>query len=267
MPLSAVPAFAIAALTVGASLTGLVRTSLGGSVLTSGELTLDAWRRVLTDPAFHDAVVFTLAVTIAATVLSVAGAMAVGAALWRRSPLVRRALGLPVAAPHLVVAALAVVWLAPGGLIDRILGWLPVDVVGSGWGAGIVIVYVLKELPFLTLLALVALDDATRELDHTAAMLGASPLRRVADVVVPRVAMPMTAGGLVVAAFVIGAVEVPLVMGPTRPDMLGPYALEVVRIDGPIARADAAAANLVAATLVALLGGVAALVVARRRRR
>lgn len=61
------------------------------------------------------------------------------------------------------------------------------------------------------------------------------------------------------AAFVIGAVEVPLLVGPTRPDMLGPYTLDVVRIDGPVARADAAAAEPVASGIVGGLGAVAGL--------
>ena len=40
----------------------------------------------------------------------------------------------------------------------------------------------------------------------------------------------------------IGATEVPLVVGPTRPDTLATYSLTAVRLGGPAARAEAAAA-------------------------
>jgi putative spermidine/putrescine transport system permease protein len=174
---------------------------------------------------------------------------------------------VPVAAPHLVIASLAVLWLAPGGVVDRVVGRTPGWLIGDGSGCGIILVYVAKEIPFLTLLALAALDDATSELDATAAVLGANGWQRLCDVAIPRLVLPLGAGALVVTAFVIGAVEVPMLVGPTRPDMLGTYALDVVRIDGPRARADAAVAELVAALIVAALGSVAGVATWLRTRR
>ena len=58
----------------------------------------------------------------------------------------------------------------------------------------------------------------------------------------------------------IGAVEVPLLVGPSTRDTVGTYALDVVRINGPAGRAEAAAAEVVAFGLVGLtaLGGLIA---------
>lgn len=253
LPVSALPAFVLVSLLTAAGVVGVVRTSLRNGVLGEADSGFDAWRRVLGDPAFLEAVGFTLWVAVASTVGSVVVAVP-AALLLRRAHRVRTALAFPVAAPHLVVASLAVIWLAPGGFVDRVLPNLPFTLIGNDGGWGVIAVYAAKEIPFLALLAVGALDDATAELEDTAAVLGAGWWRRLRDVVLPRLALPMTAGGLVVAAFVIGAVEVPLLVGPTRPDMLGTYALDVVRINGPVARADAAAAELVAAMIVGGLG-------------
>ncbi len=266
VPWSAAPAFFIVGTLTLGGLTGVVRTSLREGVLGERGIGFGAWERVLRDPAFVDAVGFTLWIAAASTALSVIGAVALSSVL-RPSRWAGGALGLPVASPHLVAAAVAVVWLAPGGIVDRVVETVPVDVIGHRAGIGIIMVYVFKELPFLTLLALAALDEATAELDDTAALLGASRWRRLRDVVAPRLFLPLAAAGFVVASFVIGAVEVPLLVGPTRPDMIGPYALDAVRIDGPLARADAAVAELVAAGIVAFTGTGLAAVVWRRRHR
>lgn len=259
MPVTALPAFLVVGILTLAGLAGVIRMSLRQGVLGEDGWGLDAWRRVLTDPAFGDTVVFTLWVAVATTTIAVTAAITLATVL-RHGRWARHALALPVAAPHLVVATVAVAWLAPGGLADRLQLVVPATVIGDRSGWGVIAVYVAKEIPFLTLLGLAALDPATDELDDTAALLGAGWWQRLRDVILPRLAVPMTAGALVVAAFVIGAVEVPLLTGPTRPQMLGPYALDVVRIDGPVARADAAVAELVAAAIV---GGVGLLIAAR----
>ncbi len=69
---------------------------------------------------------------------------------------------LPVPVPHLLVAVVAVLWLAPGGLADRLLGGLPIDLVRDRFGAGIILVYVYKETPFLVLLMLTAMGRRSR---------------------------------------------------------------------------------------------------------
>ncbi len=265
VPVAALPAFLVVGTFTCAGLLGVIRTSLRQGVLGEGGWGFDAWHRVLGDPGFHDSVVLTVWVAVVSTVIAVAGSIGL-AALVRRGCWTRTALALPVAAPHLVVGTVAVTWLAPGGLADRLWGSDVTTVVGDPSGWGVIAVYVAKEIPFLTLLALVAFDDATEELDDTAASLGAGWWPRLRDVLLPRLAVPMMAGGLVVTAFGIGAVEVPLLVGSTRPQMLGPYALDVVRIDGPVARADAAVAELVAALIVAGIGALLAVIAWRGAR-
>lgn len=219
--------------------------------------TLSAWRFVLTDGRFQAAVAFTAAIAAATTLL--AAALALIAARWLRGHRWPQVLfTLPVLLPHLLVAVVAVLWLGPGGVADRVLDPLPVQLVRASSGIGIVLVYLVKEVPFLTLLVLAAWDEDVTALEEAAAVSGAGPVRRLAMVVAPAVRGPLVIGGTVVAAFVVGAFEVPLLVGPTSPPMLATYALEETRLAGLAGRANAAAALLVATGLTVVLALVAA---------
>lgn len=256
------PAVAVTVLLFGGALAGAVRASLQPDPF-SGEHTLAAWRAVLADEAFVRAVGFTLATTVLATLLSLALALPVAAALRGRA-WSRTVATLPVLMPHLLVAALAVLWLGPGGLADRLVGGLPLDIVRSRSGLGIVLVYVVKEVPFLALLLLAAWDDDIAAREEAAAVHGAGAVARFRHVVLPGVRGPLVVGTLVVAAFVFGSFEVPLVVGPTRPDTIATYALRVTRVADLSGRADAAVALLVATGGSLLLAGVAGWTLRRR---
>lgn len=259
----AVPAVVATGVLFGGALTGAIRASLQPDPF-SGRYTLGAWRAVLGDPDFAAAVGFTLIVTVVTTLLSVVLALPVAAALRGRG-WSRTLASLPVLVPHLLVAAVAVLWLGPGGLADRLLGGLPFDLVRSRSGMGIVLVYVVKEVPFLALLLLAAWDDDVAAREEAAAVHGAGSLARFRHVVLPGVRGPLIVGTLVVAAFVFGAFEVPLAVGPTRPDTVATYALRVTQVADLSGRAAAAAALLVATTGSLLLAAVAGAFLRHRR--
>lgn len=216
-----------------------------------GAWTAAAWRAVVADPSFVDALTFSARTAIAATVLAAVLAVPV-AALIRDHLWARVGLGLPLLVPHLVVAVTAVLWLAPGGLADRLLGGVPVDLVRDRAGIGIIGVYVYKELPFLALLTAAAWTPAVRRRQEAAAVLGTGRLRTFTTVVWPAVRMPLVAGSLIVAAFVVGAFEVPLLVGPTYPPTLATLALEHTR-SAELAGQARAAALLLMTSGVALL--------------
>lgn len=243
----------------GGALAGALRTSL---VPLGGGASLDAWRTLLDDPAFADSLLFTLRVTLLATAISAALALLLAYTLRHRGTGLRALAALPVPVPHLLVAALAVLWLAPGGLADRALGALPVDLVRDPWGLGIVAVYVYKETPFLLLLLLSAMGRGLAEREEAAAVHGATPWRRMRGVVWPAVRAPLVVGSIIVAAFVLGAFEVPLVIGPNYPPTLAAFAYDQTRGDVLAGEGVAAAALLVAA-LAAIALAVAAVRFAR----
>lgn len=230
----------------GGALAGALRTSLvpvPGAGLE--DATLAAWTATLHDPAFLDAAVFTLRTTALATLISAALAMLTAVVLRREGATLRSLFALPVPVPHLLVAVAAVVWLAPGGLAERALEGLPIQLVRDREGLGIVLVYAYKEVPFLVLLALAVMDRGLRAREEAAAVLGAGPWQRARWIVWPTLRTPLTFGSVIVAAFVAGAFEVPLAIGPNYPPTLATYALEATQTSGLEGQSQAAAALLV----------------------
>lgn len=247
-----------AALTIivlfGGALVGTVRTSvlpLGGSV------TLHAWRALLDDPQFSDAVAFTLRTAALSTLLAALVALAVALTARGSSTRVRALLALPVPVPHLLVASVAVLWLAPGGLAERLLGGLPITLVRDRAGLGIVLVYVYKEAPFLILLLLASMGQGHRERDEAAAALGVSPAQRRRWVTWPTIRGPLVVGSIVVFAYALGAFEVPLALGPSYPPTVAEYALQATQSDPITGQSAASAALLLSALTSILLAAVA----------
>ena len=258
------PAIATIGILFGAAVAGALRQSLDPTLL-GGPATLSAWRDTLSDGAFHDAALFTLQVTAMATALSAVLALALAWFLRRARTLTRLFATLPVPIPHVLVTVVAVVWLAPGGLADRLVGGLPLELTRDGEGLGITLVYTYKETPFLVLLLLMVMGQRLVENEEMAAVLGGSRWRQLQHVIWPAVRLPLLLGSIVVAAFVLGSFEVPLAVGPTYPDTLATYALDATQIDVTGGRATAAVALLLAAG-AALAVAVVGLRVARRWR-
>jgi putative spermidine/putrescine transport system permease protein len=241
------PTVATVVLLFGGGLAGAIQQSLHPTIDGSGPLDPSAWAALLHDPAFVDALWFSLRTALAATVLSAAAAIAVAMALRRRSVLPRFLVALPVGVPHLLVATVAVAWLAPGGLAERALGALPLELVRDRAGLGIVLVYLYKETPFLVLLLLASMGPGLAQREEAAAVLGATGWQRLRWVVWPTIRAPLASGALMVAAFALGAFEVPLAVGPSYPPTLATYAADQPQLDFAGGQARAAAALLVAA--------------------
>jgi putative spermidine/putrescine transport system permease protein len=251
------PAVATVALLFGGGLAGAVRQSLHPTIDGSSPLDPSAWTAVLHDRAFADALWFSLRTAVLATGLSAAAAIGIALVLRRRGALPRFLVALPVAVPHLLIATVAVAWLGPGGLAERALGALPLDLVRDRAGLGVVLVYLYKETPFLVLLLLASMGPELAQREEAAATLGASGWQRLRWVVWPTIRAPLASGTLIVAAFVLGALEVPLAVGPSYPPTLASYAAEQPQLDLAAGQARAAAALLVAAAASIALAVVA----------
>jgi len=242
------PAVGTTLLLFGGALAGAVEQSftppLGGGLET---WTLESWRQVLGDPVFVDAFWFSLRTTLVATLVSAGLALLIATLMRTRSAAMRTAVAFPVPVPHLIVAVVAVLWLAPGGLADRVLGTLPLNLVRDQLGLGVVLVYVFKETPFLVLLLLAVMGRRLEEQEEMAAVHGIGRWGRLRWVIWPAVRAPLLIGSMIVAAFVFSAFEVPLAVGPNYPPSLGTYALEVTKSDAIGGAGQAAAALLLGA--------------------
>lgn len=256
--LALLPALVVLGTLFGGALLGVLRTSVTPLAADGlGAANLENWRALLHDPAFGDSALFTLRLAATATLAAAACALGAALVLRHRGTAVRALASLPVPVPHLLVAVVAVLWLAPGGLADRLLGGLPVDVVRDKAGLGVVLVYVYKEVPFLVVLLLAAMGRGLADREEAAAVLGASQWQRLRWVVWPTVRGPLVVGAILVGAFVLGAFEVPLTVGPNYPPTLAEYALQATQDDLLAGEGLAAAALLVTALASILLAVLA----------
>lgn len=243
----------------GGAMAGAIRASL---VPLGESASLQAWDSLLADPAFLESLRFTGQLAAMATLVSAALALALAVALRDRGTFLRAVLALPIPVPHLIAATTAVVWMGPGGLAERLLGTLPLQLVRDDAGLGVIAVYAWKEIPFLVLLLLAAAGPDLRQREEAAGVLGLNAWQRLRWVTWPALRGPLVVGSIIVGAYVIGSFEVPLVVGPNSPGTLSTFALEATQGDLITGQARAAAA-LIVATAASLSAAGAALRFAR----
>ena len=266
--LALAPALALMTVLVGVGLGYAVAQSLGFQP-EIGQITpsLEAYRQLalgegLAGREFWGSLAFSLWVSAGSTILS--AGLAVALALWlteRRqaaSPGITFVLNWNLAFPHLVWSVLLLLLLAQSGLLARwvaALGWIqtPADfpvLVRDRYGIGILLQYVTKETPFLTLLLLAVLRAQPDAYGWVAENLGATRWQRLRLVTLPLIAPALTSGALLVFGFVFSSYEVPALLGVTYPRMLPVLALRFFNDPDLHARADGMAISLIVTLFV-----------------
>jgi putative spermidine/putrescine transport system permease protein len=249
-------------------------------LLGESEISLRHYRDVLGDPDFIVALLLSL--RIAAVSTGIALVLSVGMALMLRRRLrgdgvLRVLFQLPLPIPHLVGAVGITFLITQSGLLARLLftvgiirdrGQFPL-LVADRFGIGIVLVYVWKEVPFITLLLLAALAGIGDQYEEAARTLGASAWQRFRFVLLPLLLPAMLSASLIVFAFTFGAFEVPYVMGRTYPKALPIWAYErfndVDLNQRPEALAVSVLIALLAAIVVVAYGALSRRILARGR--
>jgi putative spermidine/putrescine transport system permease protein len=284
--LSLVPALALVLVLFGTSVVYGVVQSLGYlPFLGQTSLSLDAYYNVLIGIQpdgtrsvaaleFWNALAFSLWVSVASTVLgaliSLLVVMLFGQQLGS-SGTALTVLNLNLSFPHLVWAIGLSLLLAQSGLLARIATAVGLIDAPSGFpvlvrdrfGFGIILNYVSKEIPFLLLLMLSILRSQPEEYTTVAENLGASRWQVLRHVTLPLVLPGLTAGSLLIFAFVFGAFEVPAILGVSFPRMLSILALEFFRNADLNSRAEGMAVSVIMAIIVLVVAGTARYVLLR----
>jgi putative thiamine transport system permease protein len=232
-----------------------------------------AWRALLDDPQLPRALWLSVRSAIVSTLIATALALWLvthlhGSRAW--DALVRL-LGPMLALPHAAFAIGLALLVMPAGVIARLaaapLGWTaPPDwpTVNDPGGAGLVLVLVAKELPFLlwSAVALLARPElawqvrgwlaSARTMGYTDA---AAWWRVLWPLLLPRLAWPL----LAVLAYALTVVDLALIVGPASPPTLAVLAWQSLQDGDPQRNAEgAAAALLLAFALAALVATIAA---------
>ena len=264
------PALTVAAFAgpIGAGLVGTLLPAFGYMPAIGGrELGLQAWTALFGFPGFGTSLQLTLVTGWTATLLAALITFSV-AALLQQAAAVRRLgtwLAPLLAMPHSALAIGFAFLVTPSGWLARLVspglsGWgVPPDVstVGHASGWPVVACLLLKEVPYLLLMTLGALNQVNARAHTDAARaLGYAPVQAWFKVVLPQVYAQIRLPILAVLAFSLSVVDVAVILGPGNPATL---AVQAVRwfSDPDVQRYFPAAA---AATL--LLGLVAASILA-----
>lgn len=263
-------------LPIAAGLVGTLLPAAGWLPALGGDrLSVQAWQALADTPGLGTAVRLTLGIGWVATVLSLVVAVGTVAAL-RHRPAGRRLgawIAPALAMPHSALAiGLAFLILPSGWLVRAVSPWLtgwqlPPDVstVGHASGAAVLLALVLKEVPYLILMTLGALNQVPAAAQvRTARALGYAPAQAWLAGVLPQVLAQIRLPVMAVLAFSLSVVDVAMILGPGNPPTL---AVMVVRWLGdpdprwlfPAAAASVLLLGLVLASMMAWRGVEAAL--------
>ncbi len=234
---------------------------------------LAAYTAVLTSPGFAAALGLSLWIALASTVIS--AMLALGAALLLRQTFPgRRLIGflfqMNLTVPH-VVGAVGMLYLVSqsgffarlahaGGLITA-PGQFPA-LTHDPFAIGIILLYVWKEVPFITLILLANLQSIGADHEATARSLGATRWQAFWHVTLPMLMPGLLAASALVFAFAFGAYEIPLLLGASSPKALPVLAWQSYTDVDLAARPEAMAM----AIIIALIGMVFLLAYARLAR-
>jgi putative thiamine transport system permease protein len=224
-------------LPIGAGLAGTLAPAFGYLPAIGGrEWSLAPWRALLAYPGFESSLVLTLATGFLATAASVVIALAACAVL-QGSRWARRAgawIAPLLAMPHAALAIGLAFLVLPSGWIARAIspwltGWaVPPDVLTVGHPSGLAIAasLVMKEVPYLMLMTLGALNQVpAREHLRVAQSMGygrfAAWIKVLLPQVYPQIRLPVYA----VLSFSLSVVDVAQILGPGNPPTLAVLAV------------------------------------------
>ncbi len=228
------------------------------------EPNLNAYRSLIKQNEFLPSLAMTLYVSITATAISVALAIAAGLLLREAFPGQRFmtflfSFNLPI--PH-VVGAIGILFLfSQSGYIARASHSLslierPMDfpiLVQDPYGIGIILEYVWKEVPFIGVVVLAVLQSIGADYESLAQTLGASPWQRFRYVVLPLI-MPATLSvSVLVLAFTFGEFVIPYILGQTYPAVLPVLAVRLYTNPDLNRRPEAMATSIVIAILATIM--------------
>jgi putative spermidine/putrescine transport system permease protein len=265
--LSLAPALALTLVLLGASLLYAVAKSVGYiSAIGQTKVSFDAYRQTLSlDSEFWISLGFSLWLSIASTVISSVIALALSVWLSARSQNTDTfALNWNLAFPHLVRSVALLLFLSQSGLLARWAASLGIIaapdqfpiLVRDRYGIGVILSYIGKEVPFLTIILLSILRSQSIQYDVVAENLGASHWQRLRYVTIPQVLPALLAGDLLVFGFIFSSYEVPALLGIGYPRALPVLALHFFLDSDLRSRSEGMVISLIITLIVMLVAAV-----------
>ncbi len=257
-------------LPIAAGLMQTLRVAFGILPPVGTELSLEAWRRLASMPGLASSLRLTLATGLVSTLVALFLALPLAASLWRRGRS-GRLLAPLLAAPHAAVAIGLAFLIAPSGWMIRLVspwatGWdrpPDIDTLNDPAGLALILGLVVKEMPFLAIVALSGLARLPVARDLAAARaLGYRENLAWVKVILPQLWPLVRLPTCVVLAYGLSNVELALILGPSQPPSFAVMVTRGFSDPALAARLPAAATAVLLAGTVA--GGVLALLALER---
>ena len=208
---------------------------------------------------------FTTGIALVGTLLSYVIALLIAVAVrtssaWNRTS--RFLLQVPLPFPHQIAAVFVILFFTQSGLLSRLLvatGLIAGQegfpaLVYDQYGIGILLAYLWKEIPFLTVVILAVLSGIGSDYEEVARSLGASRMQRFRYILLPTVTRGALPNIILLAAFIFGAFEVPLMVGSLYPPMLSVLTLQRMEPADITQRGEAFALGTIIAIVIGLMG-------------
>ncbi len=219
--------------------------------------------RVLTDGAVWRSVMLSLWIATAGTAIALIGALAVALLFGgdrRLDRLAQRVTALPLPVPTVATAVAVLLLLSQSGWLSRVarqmhLITIPAQfpaLVYDPWAIGVIVAVVWKELPFLALVALSLQSLRGTALIDAARTLGATRWQATRTITLPLLLRGMAPSIVAVFVFVLGSLELPLVLAPSSPLALPMLIQERRQALGEDSHAEAYVIALIATVLAVL---------------
>ena len=192
-----------------------------------GDRTLSfvAYREVLSSGEFWRSLWLSLYIAIVSTGLSTVLSIGLALLLRRAGRWASFACQLTLPIPHLVGIAGMLLLISPSGLISRVLyaaGLIQSDqqfplLVNDSANFGVIVLFLWKEIPFITLILLAVLRGIRPEYESQARALGASRWQCFWNITLPLMKSGILSASLIVFGYVFSSFEVPFLLGSTYP--------------------------------------------------
>ncbi len=263
------PALAVVVLLFGGGLLLGLLQGLGYFPGSSEQsFTLAHFKNVLGDPDFLLSLGLTFYIALTSTAIAVFISILIALVLLtlaERMQWVHFIFQIPLVIPHLVVAITVIFLLSPTGLFSRVMQHLGLIegsasfplLINDRFDIGIIVTYVWKEIPFITLMIFSVLRNAGVELLEVGRTLNANRWQRFRYIILPMISPGLLASSLIVFAYTFGAFEVPFLLGQTYPMALPVWAYKHYADVDLMARPEGIATGIIIACIVALSIGVA----------
>lgn len=201
------------------------------SAIGSNEITLEHYKRLLTDKGLIESLIFSIKTSFLSALLSTIGGVIIAIAaykLGKEGKLIALTFRLPVIVPHLLSVLLVYNIFSQTGLLARFaynIGFIssfeefPVLLYNKN-GFGIILAYIWKELPFIAFIIYNVLSKLSNKFSDASRNLGATGFQTMKYVVFPIVLPSVLSSFILVFAFSFGAYEIPMLLGGTYPKAL-----------------------------------------------